>query len=57
MLLKQLESLGLSTKSTVVTRFKQLYEQFWKQNGDNISKLYAGTRALGDASKVIIPFH
>lgn len=47
-----IESLGVSLKSTVITRFRELYRNFWAQNGDNISRFYAGTRALNGKSKV-----
>ena len=37
---------GLSTKASLVLRFKQLLSASWSQNGDSLSILYAGTRAL-----------
>lgn len=49
---KQLEGLKLSSKASLIPRFKTIFQQFWAQNGDNISKLYAGTRSLGSSSKV-----
>lgn len=52
MLVQQLEGLKISSKATLLSRFKQIFDQMWMQNGDNISKLYAGTRALGSSSKV-----
>ena len=53
LLVQQLDGLKLSSKVNVLSRFKQIFERLWMQNGDNISKLYAGTRALGSSSKVI----
>ena len=38
--------LGLQTKPSMVSRFQQLLKLAWIRNGDNISRLYAGTRAL-----------
>ena len=48
----QMELLKLSVKPTIVARFKQIYQRLWVQNGDNISRLYAGTKALDGKSKV-----
>ena len=39
--------LGLQTKPSVVSRFQATFKQAWVRNGDNISLLYAGTRAMG----------
>ena len=39
--------LGLQTKQSVVSRFQTTFKQAWVRNGDNISLLYAGTRAMG----------
>ncbi|KAK3594082.1 hypothetical protein CHS0354_040850 [Potamilus streckersoni] len=47
MLAKQLESLGLSGKPQMVSRFLEIYKQIWTLNGDHVSKIYAGTGALG----------
>ena len=56
-----LNDLGLSDK---VSRFEELFRQMWINNGNELSKMYAGTGALGGAggSKVnnqlnIIQFH
>ncbi|XP_053385173.1 synaptojanin-1-like [Mercenaria mercenaria] len=46
-LLKQLESLELSGKPQMVSRFTEIYKQIWVLNGDHISMIYAGTGALG----------
>ena len=56
MLEQQLEGLKLSTKASILTRFKQLYQRFWQQNGDTISKLYAGTGALGKKNNSKVSF-
>lgn len=57
MLKQQLEGLRLSTKASILTRFKQLYQRFWLQNGDTISKLYAGTGALGKKNNSKVSFN
>ncbi len=41
-------------KPPILARFIEQYKSFWVQNGDNISKFYAGTRALDGKSKVNI---
>jgi len=46
MMTQLMTSLGLSTKLTVLSRFEQLFSLAWSRNGDSISRLYAGTRAL-----------
>ena len=38
--------LGLQTKSSMVSRFQQLFKLAWVRSGDNISLLYAGTKAM-----------
>ncbi|KAL3841607.1 hypothetical protein ACJMK2_019724 [Sinanodonta woodiana] len=47
MLAKQLESLSLAGKPQMVSRFSEIYKQIWTLNGDHVSKIYAGTGALG----------
>ncbi|XP_069133360.1 synaptojanin-1-like isoform X2 [Argopecten irradians] len=47
MLPKQLESLGLANKPQMVSRFIEIYKQIWHVSGDHISRIYAGTGALG----------
>ncbi|CAI7990552.1 Synaptojanin-1, partial [Geodia barretti] len=42
-----MSDLGLQTKPSVVSRFQATFKQAWVRNGDNISLLYAGTRAMG----------
>lgn len=56
-LLQLLSTLNLPLKQTVTSRFKQQLTSAWNKNGDSLSQLYAGTRALrqeGKASKVCI---
>nr|KAG5702900.1 hypothetical protein BaRGS_034673 [Batillaria attramentaria] len=47
MLPRQLECLGLAAKPQMVSRFEEVYRQIWGHNGDHISRIYAGTGALG----------
>lgn len=55
MLPRQLESLGLAEKQQMVSRFLDIYRQIWSANGDHVSRIYAGTGALGGGrSKVIV---
>ena len=54
-LLQLLSTLNLPLKQTVTSRFKQQLASAWNKNGDSLSQLYAGTRALrqeGKTSKV-----
>ncbi|XP_046576980.1 LOW QUALITY PROTEIN: synaptojanin-1-like, partial [Haliotis rubra] len=44
---KQIENLGLSNKPQMLSRFQEVYKQIWGLNGDHVSKIYAGTGALG----------
>ncbi|XP_071104406.1 synaptojanin-2-like [Haliotis cracherodii] len=44
---KQIESLGLANKPQMLSRFQEVYKQIWGLNGDHVSKIYAGTGALG----------
>ncbi len=44
---RQLDQLGLANKQQMVSRFVELYKQMWSLNGDHVSRIYAGTGALG----------
>ena len=44
---RQLDCLGLASKPQMVGRFEEVYRQIWQHNGDHISRIYAGTGALG----------
>ncbi|KAG1708515.1 Synaptojanin-1 [Nymphon striatum] len=48
---KQLCYLGLDQNPTVVSRFVEAFKQMWVQNGDQVSRMYAGTGALEGKSK------
>ena len=34
-------------------RFEEMFKQMWQNNGNELSKMYAGTGALGASSKLI----
>ena len=46
-LTQQLEQLGLHNKPQMMSRFSEVYKQMWHMNGDHVSRMYAGTGALG----------
>ena len=50
--MEQLRYLNLLEKQSVVSRFQQIFRDMWVNNGNEISKLYAGTGALQGGSKV-----
>ncbi|NXG68838.1 SYNJ2 protein, partial [Baryphthengus martii] len=50
-LLAQLESLGLNSKS-VIERFVESYKAMWTLNGHNLSRVFTGSRALEGKHKV-----
>ncbi|GAB6030737.1 hypothetical protein CHUAL_007588 [Chamberlinius hualienensis] len=52
MLSKQLQVLGVCDKSHIM-KFEEAYRQMWVTNGDQISKIYAGTGALEGKSKLM----
>ena len=39
-------------KQTMVSRFEEVFRQMWINNGNEISKIYAGTGAIQGGSKV-----
>ncbi|CAL9685440.1 unnamed protein product [Knipowitschia caucasica] len=51
MLPKQLEEMGLTEKPQLVARFQEVFRTMWSQNGDFVSKIYAGTGALDGKAK------
>lgn len=48
----QVACLGLEDKPQVASRFLEVFKQMWVQNGDQVSKIYAGTGALEGKSKL-----
>ncbi|UYV85112.1 SYNJ1 [Cordylochernes scorpioides] len=50
---QQLSALGLTEKQkSIITRFEETFKQMWIQNGDLVSRIYAGTKALEGKSKL-----
>ncbi|KAK8735010.1 hypothetical protein OTU49_005783, partial [Cherax quadricarinatus] len=49
---KMLEDLGVANNGVIVQRFNAKLEEMWKDNGNRISQIYAGTGAL-QGSKLI----
>ena len=48
-----LMDLGLTDKPNIVSRFEEMFKQMWINNGNELSKMYAGTGALQGGSKLI----
>lgn len=44
--------LKLDENPTMATRFTEVYKSMWQINGDQVSRIYAGTGALEGKSKV-----
>ncbi|KAF8790383.1 synaptojanin-1-like [Argiope bruennichi] len=49
---QQLKALGISDQPQIISRFNEVFKQMWIQNGDQVSKMYAGTGALEGKSKL-----
>lgn len=52
-LIKQLGMLKLLDKQQMISRFEEVFRQMWVNNGDEVSKIYAGTGAIQGSSKLI----
>ncbi|XP_018331196.1 synaptojanin-1 [Agrilus planipennis] len=52
-LAKQLVAMQLVDKKQTVTRFEEVFKQMWINNGNEVSKIYAGTGAIQGGSKLI----
>lgn len=50
---KQLIALKLNEKQQIITRFDEVFRQMWINNGNEISKIYAGTGAIQGSSKIM----
>lgn len=50
---KQLQVLNLMDKKQTVSRFEEVFRQMWVNNGNEISKMYAGTGAIQGGSKLM----
>ena len=49
---KQLQSLSLTDKATNVSKFLDTFKNMWVMNGDQVSRIYAGTGALEGKNKL-----
>ncbi|KAJ4444743.1 hypothetical protein ANN_06540 [Periplaneta americana] len=52
-LIKQLHLLHLMDKQQMVSRFEEVFRQMWINNGNEVSKIYAGTGAIQGGSKLM----
>ncbi|KAK7791521.1 hypothetical protein R5R35_008685 [Gryllus longicercus] len=52
-LVKQLHLLNLMEKQQMVSRFEEVFRQMWINNGNEVSKIYAGTGAIQGGSKLM----
>ncbi|XP_042908659.1 synaptojanin-1 [Parasteatoda tepidariorum] len=48
----QLHHLSIGDQPQILSRFSEVFKQMWIQNGDQVSKMYAGTGALEGRSKL-----
>lgn len=49
----QMEALGFGEKKQNITRFEEIFKQMWINNGNEVSKIYAGTGAIQGGSKLM----
>lgn len=50
---KQMGLLKLMEKQQMVSRFEEVFRQMWINNGNEVSKIYAGTGAIQGSSKLM----
>eukprot|EP00091_Calanus_sinicus_P012434 TRINITY_DN28043_c0_g1_i1.p1 TRINITY_DN28043_c0_g1~~TRINITY_DN28043_c0_g1_i1.p1 ORF type:complete len:106 (-),score=27.87 TRINITY_DN28043_c0_g1_i1:135-452(-) len=53
-MVKQLVSLELDQKDSIVSRFEESFKQMWVSNGNALSKIYAGTAALSQGGSKLL---
>lgn len=51
---EQVRQLDLSDKKQTLSRLEEVFRQMWVNNGNEVSKIYAGTGAIQGGSKVNI---
>lgn len=49
---EQVRQLDLSDKKQTLGRLEEVFRQMWVNNGNEVSKIYAGTGAIQGGSKV-----
>lgn len=52
-LAKQLEFLCQNETDQIISRFEEVFQQLWVNNGNEISRIYAGTGAIQGGSKIL----
>ena len=45
--------LNLTDKPNIVSRFVEMFRSMWVSNGNELSKMYAGTGALGNSGSKV----
>ncbi|GAB0096797.1 Synaptojanin-1 [Sergentomyia squamirostris] len=50
---EQICLLGLADKKQMLSRFEEVFKQMWINNGNEVSKIYAGTGAIQGGSKLM----
>ncbi|XP_055712177.1 synaptojanin-1 isoform X1 [Phlebotomus papatasi] len=50
---EQIQLLGLGDKKQMLSRFEEVFKQMWINNGNEVSKIYAGTGAIQGGSKLM----
>lgn len=48
----QIQNLAFPDKKQTLSRFEEVFRQMWINNGNEVSKIYAGTGAIQGGSKV-----
>ena len=48
--------LNLNDKPNIVSRFVEMFRSMWVNNGNELSKMYAGTGALGNSGSKVTKF-
>ena len=51
---RQLASMELDQKDSIVSRFVDSFKQMWVSNGNALSKIYAGTAALSQGGSKLL---
>lgn len=54
MLSEQIQLLSFPDKAQIQSRLEEVFRQMWVNNGNEVSKIYAGTGAIQGGSKVIL---
>lgn len=56
-LAEQMQLLGFADKKQTGSRFEEVCRQMWVNNGNEVSKIYAGTGAIQGGSKVCVSIY